>query len=365
MAKKVLMLLSNPFLPDPRVEKEAKALGQAGHEVTVLAWDRAGANEPTFPGDGFKVIRVPTRSSKGHFFLGLPMFSAKAIWKGLRSDFQVVHAHDFDTLPQATFLAKIKGAKLVYDSHEHYAKMIMLDMPGTIADMIDRWEARLVSKADLVIAANDPIMEHLDHHVAGKKVVVMNCIDLPPAPPVRMKHAGRIILFYGGALEPGRYILELLEAVRKHEGCELRIAGKGRLEPQVKEAASQCPRITFLGYVDQATVVKETSGADAVVSLLDPSNENYRIATPVKLLEAMAVGVPVITTKGTLTARIVEEEGCGIALDWSEEAFSSALTRLKDEAAWLSMSNNARKAAEDRYNWKVMKGRLLQAYEVL
>jgi len=364
MPKKVLMLLSNPFLPDPRVDKEAKALGQVGNDVTVLAWDRKGGLAPTFQGDGFRVVRVPTRLSKGRFFLGLPIFSIKVIWKGLRSDFQIVHAHDFDTLPQAALLSKLKGARLVYDSHEHYAKMIMLDMPAWVANTIDGWETRLIGRADLIIAANDYVMDHLSPGVRGQKAVVMNCVDLPPKPSNRLVRE-RLVLFYGGALEPGRYVLELLDAVKKEEGCQLRIAGRGRYEPQVREAAQQCPRITFLGYVDQAVIMRETSSADAVVSLLDPSNENYRIATPVKLLEAMAVGVPVITTKGTLTAKIVEEEGCGFALNWSQEAFILALSRLRDQASWSLMSMNARKAAEEKYNWKVMRERLLRAYEVL
>ena len=365
MAKDVLMLLSNPFLPDPRVEKEAKALGRAGYDVTVLAWDRKGEKEHDFAGEGFKVVRLPTRSSKGRFFLGIPLFSVKALWKGLRSECQIVHAHDFDTLPQGALLAKIKGAKLVYDSHEHYAKMIMLDMPASVANMIDRWESRLVGKADLVIAANDPIMDHLGPNVKGERAVVMNCIDLPPAPPQRSRVRDELTIFYGGALEPGRFVLELLEAVEGDARCVLRIAARGRYEPQVREAAMRCPRISFLGYVDQRTIIQETAGADAVVSLLDPGNENYRIATPVKLLEAMAVGVPIITTRGTLTAKIVEEEGCGIVLDWSNEAFSTALSGLRDEAAWRRMSSNARKAAEQKYNWKVMRERLLKAYEVL
>ena len=38
----VVMLLTNDFVSDPRVEKEAVALIGAGWDVTVLAWDRAG-----------------------------------------------------------------------------------------------------------------------------------------------------------------------------------------------------------------------------------------------------------------------------------------------------------------------------------
>lgn len=37
-----LMTLSNPFTHDPRVYNEAKSLVKAGHEVTVIAWDKNG-----------------------------------------------------------------------------------------------------------------------------------------------------------------------------------------------------------------------------------------------------------------------------------------------------------------------------------
>ena len=36
----VLMTLSNPFTPDPRVYNEAKSLIKAGHKVTIITWDK-------------------------------------------------------------------------------------------------------------------------------------------------------------------------------------------------------------------------------------------------------------------------------------------------------------------------------------
>ena len=38
---RIVMLLSNPFRPDPRVLKEAVSLVQRGYDVTVICWDRA------------------------------------------------------------------------------------------------------------------------------------------------------------------------------------------------------------------------------------------------------------------------------------------------------------------------------------
>ena len=37
---KILMLLSKLFMTDPRVYKEATALVEAGHQVTIISWDR-------------------------------------------------------------------------------------------------------------------------------------------------------------------------------------------------------------------------------------------------------------------------------------------------------------------------------------
>jgi hypothetical protein len=48
-SRRVVMLLSNAFRPDPRVLKEARSLAGAGYEVTVIAWDREGAYPPEEP----------------------------------------------------------------------------------------------------------------------------------------------------------------------------------------------------------------------------------------------------------------------------------------------------------------------------
>ncbi len=55
---KILMLLSNPFMVDPRVYKEAKALIKAGNEITVLVWDRHRDYEPESFVEGIRVVRI-------------------------------------------------------------------------------------------------------------------------------------------------------------------------------------------------------------------------------------------------------------------------------------------------------------------
>jgi hypothetical protein len=62
---RIAMVLSNPCSPDPRVEKEAAALSTAGHEVIVVAWDRAGGLPEAEKKDGFSVVRTGPRARYG------------------------------------------------------------------------------------------------------------------------------------------------------------------------------------------------------------------------------------------------------------------------------------------------------------
>ena len=131
---KALMLVYNPFTHDPRVYNEAKSLVGAGYKVTVIAFDREGQNQPRQSWDGIQIVRLRS-PLKGKTGAGL----ARWVWSGLvlllwqwqayrqalklhRDDaFDVIHCHDFDTLPAGVWLKQRLGLPLIYDAHEIYA----------------------------------------------------------------------------------------------------------------------------------------------------------------------------------------------------------------------------------------------------
>lgn len=371
MSKKVLMLLSKGYWPDPRVEKEAGALVESGYRVEVLCWDRS-RTLPLTQEIGGIVLRRLRAGFEGRGFLpvAFPIYAIKSAIIASRDDFDIIHCHDFDTLPQGVLAAALRRKRLVYDAHEHYSLMVRKDAGRLISALLDILERRLVPRADLVIAANQELLDYLRPSLAGDGVVVMNCADVEifgrgGKIPRTKGSADRIVVFYGGSLEPQRYIPELLEAVKRDGRVILRIAGKGRYESLVRETAASCERIVYVGYVSQEEILRETATSDVVFSMLDPANENYRIATPVKVLEAMAVGVPVLVSRGTDIADLVEREGVGLALDWSKENFSRALDRLQDPEVRRAMGERGKAVAKSRYSWKEMKQRLLDAYSGL
>jgi len=61
----VLILHMDPFEHDPRVEKEAMSLVEAGHGVTVLAWNRFGTSRAAETRRGVQIERVRVLSPRG------------------------------------------------------------------------------------------------------------------------------------------------------------------------------------------------------------------------------------------------------------------------------------------------------------
>jgi glycosyltransferase involved in cell wall biosynthesis len=120
---RVVALLSNGFQPDPRVAREAVGLVRAGHQVTIVCWDRKSQFAAREMVDGYQVERVQnaaTRYGRGpRQLFYTPRFRRAAAKRVLALQPDVIHCHDLDTLPAGWWLKGRTGAKLAYDAHEY------------------------------------------------------------------------------------------------------------------------------------------------------------------------------------------------------------------------------------------------------
>ena len=97
------MLVSNMGFPkDVRVYREASSLSKR-FEVMVIGWDRSCLNkrQESF-GKNIIAVRLQLRSSNsdfGNFVSRLPLFWLLAFNNLIKLKANVVHCHDFDTLP--------------------------------------------------------------------------------------------------------------------------------------------------------------------------------------------------------------------------------------------------------------------------
>ena len=65
MNKKIIMLLTNAFEPDPRVYQEAKSLINNGYDITIICWDRDYKKQAFEKINAIEIERIYVRSTHG------------------------------------------------------------------------------------------------------------------------------------------------------------------------------------------------------------------------------------------------------------------------------------------------------------
>jgi glycosyltransferase involved in cell wall biosynthesis len=155
------------------------------------------------------------------------------------------------------------------------------------------------------------------------------------------------VILYIGRLVPEKGQTVLLEAVARltERGIdvELQLAGEGALRPELERSAARldiADRVTFLGAVGQEEL-RDLYERAAIFCL--PS---FAEGVPVVLMEAMAMGLPVVTTRIAGIPELVEHERSGIlvAPGRADELTDSLAALLEEPELRRNLGANGRHA---------------------
>ena len=369
-----LMLLSNPFRPDPRVLQEIRALAQAGVRVTLLAWDRDTGRASEKEEHGARVVRLGPRCpfrSPVKVLTRLPRFWLRALLRARRESFDLVHSHDMDTLPVGMLIARLHGKPLLYDAHELYAKMIENEA-GPISRLVWVLEKALSRCADEVVTVGAVMAAELSKGRASPVRIVTTSPDPSVVAGADREEVRRkwgmdgFVVSYLGSLEPGRFVEELVSAFPERSSIKVIVAGSGTLGPTVESAAGANKNVRFIGTVDADEALRITWASDMVVAMMDPKDPINRVGTPGKVINAMALGRPVVVTSGVDIAERVRRAECGIVVPYETKAFVEAVSRAAaDPKSLEEMGRRGREHYETELSWARSRDELLGAYRAL
>ncbi|MFQ5714750.1 MAG: glycosyltransferase [Candidatus Scalinduaceae bacterium] len=168
-----------------------------------------------------------------------------------------------------------------------------------------------------------------------------------------------------GTLEPRKNVVTLIKAFKKlkelgFKNYKLVIAGdKGWLYKQIFkeiESSGLQKEVLFLGIVKDEDLPTLYNCADVFVY---PSlYEGFGLPP----LEAMACGVPVITSNTSSLPEVVDNAGIMIAPDDVNSLCEAMSSVLKDEELWHQMSNKGLERAK-LFSWKETAKKILEIYD--
>jgi glycosyltransferase involved in cell wall biosynthesis len=389
----VVMLLSNGYTPDRRVQKEAHTLAAAGYRVTIIAWDRecsAPVHEieevpealaVVLPRHGAEkalpvsIIRIQVAAGYGTGRQLLPkmlLFWWRALHELRRMQPTVVHAHDLDTLPLAYGYGRLANVPVIFDAREFYPGMVRDNVGEGMSRALEIVEQALVPRVAAVVTVGARLAAHYQA-MGGRVWIVHNSHPLPDlnelTPLGREKRRALgvpedvLLVTYVGMWTADRLIAPLLDAVVNLDNVWLAVGGDGPQRAAIQAAADRCERIRVLGWVPPEEVLTVVSAGDAVYYGLDARNANSPYFMPNLAFHALAAGRPLLVTPGSEIAEVVQETGCGIVMEEATgEAAQHALERLSDVAYRVTLRQRARFICQEQYNWPYAAERLLALY---
>ncbi len=377
----IVMLLSNPFRPDPRVLKEAQSLSETGYNITIICWDRLAEleSQEILP-SGIYIIRIQNiRSSYGtgtHQIRALFRFWLAARQHLAKLHPDLIHCHDFDTLPVGLAWGKLHHIPVIYDAHEYYADLVRPRLNGFIGMILYKiisTTQRICAKiADAVVTVDETLADnykHLNQHVLvlghfPQKIFAEIPNPIFTRPVLTMLYAGRISIDRGALLyiDILNHLLDL--------NIPARLVFAGAITPSTDErsihqhALGLEKYIEYTGWIPYHQMQDIYHSADVGLSILQPL-PRYVAALPVKLFEYMACGLPVIASNFPAISIIINEEKCGILVNPLSQPIEIARF-IKDwwneTSVPCSLGENGRQAILSKYNWEREINRLLELY---
>jgi glycosyltransferase involved in cell wall biosynthesis len=217
------------------------------------------------------------------------------------------------------------------------------------------------------VLASEGIVKELDG-IPNRNVAVI--INSPPDLLKKLQvpiETDAFTIFYAGALFKSRKsnLDRVFQAIKNMDKVRLVVAGYGDEVDQIAAWASEAKdKVQFLGKISYSQVLARTAQANLLVALYDPGVYVHRWVYPSKLFEAMMCGRPILVSKDTAMAELVEKENCGLAVDChSVVEIRQAIGKLKQNPELCEqLGANGRKMYEREYSWQVMEQRLLSLY---
>jgi glycosyltransferase involved in cell wall biosynthesis len=417
MNKEVCAFVFNPFTNDARVLRECSALAEVGYNVDLICINNhEGTILPKKERreEGFNVIRVDSKLPsilnifiricsaimsiiKKNlvtkllsivlfiyllflapittiivgilvFILGNSTFEKvlrrgynilQMIYYGLKKKYDVFHANDLNTLPQAIICGKLfRKSKVIYDSHE-----VQTSRSGYDSPIFGKIENFLIKYIDIMIHENDtraiytkelyniplPKVIHNYPFVSrpeeSKSVNLHQLVGIPEDEP---------ILLYQGGIQKGRGLELIVQATPLFKRGYVVFIGDGNIKTKLENLVEEMnlgDRVRFVSKVP-------------VEDLLNYTNFNHYSASSNKLFEYMMSGVPAVACSFPEIKKVIDVEKTGLCVDSHDiESIANGVNYLLDHPKERDeMSKNCLNARH-KYNWENEKQIFLSIYD--
>jgi phosphatidylinositol alpha-mannosyltransferase len=283
-----------------------------------------------------------------------------------REKFDICHLHEPLMPTLCTTTLRLKHTPMVGTFHASGGKPWYTMFSPLAKWYLDRW----FSKLDGWIAVSKPALEYISPYFPADYIVIPNGVDTKhfnhDVTPIDQFTDGRLNILFVGRLEKRKgfdYLLKAYRQVKRNfPKCRLLVVGPGvRLRNKYQKRINNngLSDVIFTGYAAYSELPRYYKTAD-IVCFPATGWESFGIV----LLEAMAVGKPVIASDITGYASVMTNnvEGFLIPPKDEDELAKALIKMITDKSLREEMGARGRPKAL-QYDWETVARRVYEYYE--
>lgn len=314
-----ILLVSNHFYPykgglENYVLNLSLGLQEKGHSVTIITYNHKNLpDQETY--SKLKIIRLPCWEILGDTY-SVPKITSKK-YKTLvkrilaeKYDAVLTNTRFFTISFLGMGLAKKMRSKYIHIEHGNKHVIHKNPLVTAIAWMYDQTLGRAVfSGADFVVGISKQCVNFAKKMGAKKTKLIYNSINLSEYKKVKTDLKKKLsisartkIITYVGRLIYAKGVQDLIKATSNMNKIKLIIIGSGPYKKELEKLAKETKQdILFTEELEKKDIIKYLSISDLFV------NPSYSEGLPTSVLEAAAIGVPIVATDVGGTREITQK----------------------------------------------------------
>ncbi|MEA4935067.1 MAG: glycosyltransferase [Paludibacter sp.] len=327
MGKKVIISVSNDLSTDQRVLKVSDTLYRNGFDVCLLG--RKLKNSTTID-LAFSYKRFNLLFNRSFlFYLEL---NIRLFFFLLFSKADIFYSNDTDTLPANFLASRIRKKQLVFDAHELFPEVPELQDRPFIKKIWIIIENLIFPHLKASFTVCNSIAEYYAGKYKIKMHVVRNVPHLQKITPGILHFDNQKIILYQGALNVGRGLEWVIDAMPYVKNAVLYIIGDGDIKEKLTQRVKDLhleSRVIFHGKVAGKELQSFTSSGDIGLCLLENKGLNYYYSLPNRVFSYLHAGVPILASHFPEITQIVEKHHTGILInDYEPQKLANIINKM-------------------------------------
>lgn len=317
--KRIAMAVTNDLVTDQRVHRACMALVEAGAIVTLTGRLLSNSQPVQRP---YQTRRIKLMFNKKAVFYA--EFNLRLLLWLLRCHADLLYANDTDTLPAVFLAARLRRKPIFFDAHEMFPEVPeLVERPRVKAfwQGIEDWLLPRL-KSHRPGAACCTVCRSIADIYGERYGLGMQVVRNVPIPYDRKAIApaeieglhGRRLLLYQGAVNMGRGLEWLIDAMPLLDDCLMLIVGAGDILGDIRRRVEErgvSDRVRVTGRMPLEELRRYTVCADLGLSLLENKGKNYYYSLPNRIPDFVQANVPVLATDFPEIRREVTHYGIG------------------------------------------------------